>query len=44
VSRAKNKYLILMYERKVDHTTKGKGLVSDFTLKEIQQLYFKNGL
>lgn len=44
VAKTKDGHLILMHDRKVDRTTGGKGLVSDFTLTEIQALRLRNGL
>jgi glycerophosphoryl diester phosphodiesterase len=44
VAKTKDGHLILMHDRKVDRTTNGKGLVSDFTLAEIQALRLRNGL
>jgi glycerophosphoryl diester phosphodiesterase len=44
VAKTKDGHLVLMHDRKVDRTTNGKGLVSDFTLEEIKQLRLKNGL
>jgi glycerophosphoryl diester phosphodiesterase len=44
VAKTKDGHLVLMHDRKVDRTTGGKGLVSDFTLAEIQALRLRNGL
>jgi glycerophosphoryl diester phosphodiesterase len=44
VAKTKDGHLVLMHDRKVDRTTGGKGLVSDFTLSEIQALRLRNGL
>jgi glycerophosphoryl diester phosphodiesterase len=44
VARTKDGHLVLMHDRTVDRTTGGKGLVSDFTLDEIQGLRLRNGL
>ncbi|MDR3180659.1 MAG: glycerophosphodiester phosphodiesterase family protein [Prevotellaceae bacterium] len=44
VAKTKDGHLVLMHDRKVDRTTGGKGLVSDFTLEEIQALRLRNGL
>jgi glycerophosphoryl diester phosphodiesterase len=44
VAKTKDGHLVLMHDRKVDRTTNGKGLVSDFTLTEIQALRLRNGL
>lgn len=35
--------LILLHDRTLDRTTTGKGSPSNYTLKEIKQLYLKNG-
>jgi len=44
VSQTKDGHLILMHDKDIDRTTNKKGLVSDFTLEEIQQMYLRNGL
>jgi glycerophosphoryl diester phosphodiesterase len=44
VAKTRDGHLVLMHDRKIDRTTNGKGLVSDFTLEEIKQLRLKNGL
>lgn len=44
IAKTKDGHLILMHDRKIDRTTNGKGLVSDYTLGEIEELYLKNGL
>ncbi|MDR0573341.1 MAG: glycerophosphodiester phosphodiesterase family protein [Tannerella sp.] len=44
VAKTKDGHLILMHDRTVDRATSGKGLVSDFTLAEIQKLRLRNGL
>ena len=36
--------LVLMHDPKVDRTTTGKGLVSDFTLDELRKLRLRNGV
>lgn len=43
VALTKDSVLILMHDKTLDRTTTGKGNVSDFTLKEIKNLYLKNG-
>lgn len=44
VARTKDGHLVLMHDKKVDRTTNGQGLVSDFTLEELKALNLKNGL
>jgi glycerophosphoryl diester phosphodiesterase len=44
VARTQDGHLVLMHDRKVDRTTNGKGLVSDFTLEEINNMRLRNGL
>jgi glycerophosphoryl diester phosphodiesterase len=44
VAKTKDGQLILMHDRKVDRTTNGKGMVSDFTLEEIKNMRLRNGL
>ncbi len=44
VSRTQDGHLILMHDKTVNRTTNGKGPVSEFTLKEIQELRLRNGL
>lgn len=44
IAKTKDGHIVLMHDKKVDRTTNGKGLVSDFTLAEIKDMKLKNGL
>lgn len=44
IAKTKDGHLVLMHDKKIDRTTNETGLVSDFTLEEIKELYLKNGL
>lgn len=43
VQRTKDGHIILMHDEKLDRTTTGKGLVSEWTLDSIRTLKLKNG-
>ena len=43
VQRTKDGHIILMHDKKLDRTTTGKGLVSEWTLDSIRTLKLKNG-
>lgn len=44
VQRTKDNHLIIMHDERIDRTTTGKGLVSDWTLDSLKTLSLKNGL
>lgn len=43
IKMTKDKQLIVMHDKALDRTTNGKGLVSDYNLSDIQNLYLRNG-
>ena len=43
VRLTKDSIPVLMHDKTIDRTTTGKGKVADWTLKELQSLYLKNG-
>ena len=43
IKMTKDGHLILMHDKKVDRTTTGKGLVSDYTLAEVKAMFMRAG-
>ncbi len=43
IKMTKDGHLVLMHDKKLDRTTSGKGLVSDFTLEEIKEMVLRAG-
>lgn len=43
VSMTKDSVLVLMHDETIDRTTTGKGLLSDWTLDSLKNLYLRNG-
>lgn len=43
LKKTKDGQLILMHDKTIDRTTTGKGLPENYTLKELQQFYLRNG-
>lgn len=43
LNKTKDSILIVMHDRTLNRTTNGKGTVSEYTLKEIKDLFLKNG-
>ena len=43
VRKTKDGQLVLMHDKTIDRTTTGKGLLSDWTLKDLKKLYLKTG-
>ncbi|MCA4806963.1 glycerophosphodiester phosphodiesterase family protein [Myroides odoratimimus] len=44
ISETKDGHLILMHDKTIDRTTKSKGLVKDYTLAELKELYLVDGI
>tara|TARA_R110002050_G_scaffold4573_3_gene22164 strand:+ start:8732 stop:9634 length:903 start_codon:yes stop_codon:yes gene_type:complete len=44
VRKTKDKKLVIIHDARLDRTTTGKGLVSDWTLDSLQTIYLKNGV
>lgn len=44
ISETKDGHLVLMHDKTIDRTTKGKGLVKDYTLAELKELYLVDGI
>jgi glycerophosphoryl diester phosphodiesterase len=44
VQKTKDNHLIIIHDKRLDRTTTGKGLVSDWTLDSLKTLSLKNGL
>lgn len=42
IALTKDSMLVMMHDDKLDRTTNGKGLLSDYTLKELKQFYLKD--
>jgi len=44
VQKTKDNHLVIMHDKKINRTTTGEGLVSDWTLDSLKTLFLKNGL